>query len=96
VLIAGFVSGVISEVSSHYSSIFEEMPHPPIKYGNSLSHVKSKDVYKYKGYLNLSKQYTGRLKFLGRPTVKGILLASIPSALGFLACEILVIINIDS
>jgi hypothetical protein len=32
VLIAGFVSGVISEVSSHYSSIFEEMPHPPIKY----------------------------------------------------------------
>ena len=31
VLIAGFVSGVISEVSSHYSSIFEEMPHPPIK-----------------------------------------------------------------
>ena len=55
-----------------------------------------KDVYKYKGYLNLSKQYTGRLKLLGRPTVKGILLASIPSALGFLACAISVIINIDS
>lgn len=102
---AGFISGIFSEIVSHYSSILETSTTttPSI-----LERVKETGRYKLnritiararirmkQSYRNISNTYSQRFKSLSRPSIRSILFATVPSALGFLAWEVSLIINLD-